>query len=82
MVTCLDCAWFAGRTRDRQATLFKVGKGYCDHIHHPGGVWNVVQSIDKPQRCALFEAAPEAIVQQRREAAKKLIQGRKDGNHR
>lgn len=80
--SCLTCRFFAGRSRDRFAALFRQRKGYCDNPAHPWGVWNVVQSIDKPQRCALFEAAPEAIVQQRREAAKKLIQGRKDGNHR
>lgn len=76
---CLDCAWFAGRSRDRQATLFKIGKGYCDHIHHPGGVWNVVQSIVRPNQCERFEAAPENIISQRWEAAKKLMKEEKRG---
>lgn len=72
MESCLDCSWFAGRERDRQATLFRMGKGYCNNPEHPGGIWNVVQDITKKSGCHLFEEAPDDIKNQRRKAAEKL----------
>lgn len=47
MSACLDCAWFAGRERDHQATLFRMGKGYCNNPEHLWGIWNVIQEITK-----------------------------------
>lgn len=73
--TCLECQHFAGRARDRKAVLFKHGKGYCDHPAHHGGVWNVVQDVERG--CALFEAAPKTVQDQRRAAAVKLWKERK-----
>lgn len=73
MSVCLDCAWFAGRERDRQATLFRMGKGYCNNPKHPWGVWNVIQDITNKRGCQLFEEAPEDIREQRMSAARKLI---------
>lgn len=72
--TCLNCQHFAGRARDRLATLFKQGKGYCDHPDHAWGIWNVVQDIERPTKppCALFSPAPEEITKQRLAAIKKL----------
>lgn len=79
MESCLDCSWFAGRERDRQATLFRMGKGYCNHVDHHGGVWNVVQDITSERGCTLFEAAPERIAVLRRQAAEKLMKEGRSG---
>lgn len=73
--TCLACRFFAGRARDRLAVLFRQRKGYCDNHAHHGGVWNVVQDVERG--CALFEAAPRTVQDQRRAAAVKLWKGRK-----
>lgn len=73
--TCLNCQHFAGRARDRKAVLFKHGKGYCDNPGHHGGVWNVIQDVERG--CALFEAAPQTVQDQRRAAAVKLWKERK-----
>ena len=78
MSNCLECAWFSGRERDRQATLFRMGKGYCNHQKHPWGIWNVIQDISK-RGCQLFEEAPEDIRKQRAEAAKKLMKEGRNG---
>lgn len=73
--SCLTCRFFAGRRRDRFAVLFRQRKGYCDNPAHPWGVWNVVQDVERG--CALFEAAPSTIQDQRRAAAVKLWKERK-----
>lgn len=76
--TCLACRFFAGRARDRLATLFRQRKGYCDHPKHPWGIWNVVQEITNGS-CPLFEDATDQIKEQRRIALRKLSEknGRK-----
>lgn len=68
--SCLTCRFFAGRSRDRFAVLFRQRKGYCDNPGHHGGVWNVIQDVERG--CALFEAAPRTVQDQRRAAAEKL----------
>lgn len=70
--TCLDCAHFAGRARDRLAVLFKQRKGYCNHPAHPWGVWNVVQDIAAPAHCPNFETTDKTTAAQRKYAAAKL----------
>lgn len=79
MSSCLDCSWFAGRDRDRQATLFRIGKGYCNNPEHPWGIWNVVQDVTSKRGCSLFEEAPENIRNQRKEAALRLMKEAKRG---
>lgn len=69
-VCCLDCAKFAGRSRDRWAILFMAGKGYCDDDQHPGGAWNVIQDIVCSHRCKRFVRADENVIEQRRAALK------------
>lgn len=71
---CIECRFFAGRARDRLASLFKQGKGYCDHPEHAWGIWNVVQDIEHPTKppCQLFSPATETTVQARLEAVRKL----------
>lgn len=73
--SCLTCRFFAGRSRDRFAVLFRQRKGYCDNPAHPWGVWNVVQNI--ADGCGLHEAAPKTVQDQRRAAAVKLWKERK-----
>lgn len=72
---CLLCEHFAGRARDPTTTLFIQKKGFCDHPDHPWGIWNVIQDVERG--CALFEAAPKTVQDQRRAAAVKLWKERK-----
>ena len=51
---CAFCANFAGRSRDRDATLFRSNRGYCDAAGHPGGRWNVLQDITGECNCERF----------------------------
>lgn len=68
MVRCIDCENFAGRQRDKTAALFRSGRGYCNDKRHPGGVWNVVQHIDRERDCPLYKPADKAICDMRRQA--------------
>ncbi len=61
-VRCIDCAKFGGLTRDHTEWLFKMGKGYCNDDRHPGGKYNVVQSITGIKKCPLFEPAEPDVV--------------------
>ena len=65
---CVECRHFAGMRRDHRAFLFKSGRGYCDHPRHPGGIWNVIQSVTYPRECPLFEEADEHIKEMRQKA--------------
>ena len=73
---CIECAKFAGRDRDRTAFLFRTNRGYCNDDRHPGGIWNVVQSITSEKDCPYFEAAPAEVVEARRRALQ-LIKSQK-----
>ena len=61
-VRCIDCTKFGGLARDRTEWLFKMGKGYCNDDRHPGGKYNVVQSITGIKKCPLFEPAEPDVV--------------------
>lgn len=65
---CVECRHFAGMRRDHRAFLFKSGRGYCDNPMHPGGIWNVIQSVTRPRACPLFEEADEHIKEMRQKA--------------
>lgn len=67
MTKCLECVYLAGSDRTPQ-WLFSERRGYCDHPEREGGRWNVLQRIDESTRCARFQAAEEAKVNQRRKA--------------
>ncbi len=68
---CIECRKFAGQSRDRKAWLFRLKKGYCDADRwHVGGRWAVVQDIAGAHKCACFEAADKATVDQRVKALK------------
>ena len=65
---CIECRHFAGIRRDHRAFLFKSGRGYCDHPKHPGGIWNVIQSVTHPKDCSLFEEADDHVKEMRQKA--------------
>lgn len=66
---CIECANFAGKARDKQAVLFRIGKGYCNSDDwHPAGKWVVIQNITRPKHCKAFVAASPNTVNERRKA--------------
>lgn len=71
MPRCVECKFFAGRSRDKHAVLFRQKKGYCDNVDHAWGIWNVVQDITKGH-CDLFEDASETVKEQRKFALSKI----------
>lgn len=67
---CVECRFFAGNRRDHRAFLFRTARGYCDHPRHPGGIWNVIQSITVKRHRPLYEAAEENVKEMRHKALK------------
>lgn len=65
---CVFCEFFAGRSRDRTAALFRSNRGYCNAEGHTGGMWNVLQNITGERACERYSPVSDDMRRARERA--------------